>query len=74
MVWYHGEIFEWYLISYLLCEMFLVIIPILLNKPMDESKPVCKICYCKVAVKGGNTTNFFSQFKLAFGTKDYTEA
>ena len=33
------------------------------GKPMDENKPVCKICHGEVTVKGGNTTNLFSHLK-----------
>ena len=42
------------------------------GKPMDENKPVCKICHREVAVKGGNTTNLFSHLKQKH-FKEYSE-
>ena len=29
------------------------------GQPMDENKPICKLCQQPIAVKGGNTSNFF---------------
>ena len=42
------------------------------GKPMDESKPVCKICCGEVAVKDGNTSNLFSHLKHRH-PKEYSE-
>ena len=33
------------------------------GQPVDENKPICQLCQHTIAVKGGNTSNLFSDLK-----------